>query len=154
MSAWRGRGRATRSVVWARGGMVSAAQPLAVEAGIDTLRRGGSAADAAIAVNASDWGRASQVHARMPGFAEIFLPHGRAPRQGETFANPALGRTLSTLAEGGRDEFYAGRVAETLVAFSTEHGGFFALSDLARSHATWDAPISTDYRGDTVWELP
>jgi gamma-glutamyltranspeptidase/glutathione hydrolase len=254
-----GRGTATRSVVWAERGMVCAAQPLAVQAGVDMLRQGGSAVDAAIAVNAclglmeptanglggdlfaivwdprakklaglnasgraplaltaekvpaeadgtiplyspyswtvpgcadgwfelhakygrlpmrqvlapairyaeegfplspviaSDWERSLARFRDKPGFAEVFMPGGRAPREGERFRNPALAKTLRLLAEKGRDAYYRGPIAEAVVRFSQANGGFFALEDFSRHRSTWDEPISTDYRGYTVWELP
>ncbi len=257
------RGTASRSVVRAPHGMVCAAQPLAVQAGVDVLRDGGSAVDAAIAVNAclalmeptacglggdlfaivwdpkagklaglnasgraplaltiakvppepdgtiplfspyawtvpgcadgwfelhgrygklpmrrvlepairyaeegfplspviaSDWARGAARFRDKPGFAEVFMPlsggERRAPREGETFRNPALARTLRLLAAKGRDAFYRGEIAEELVRYSREHGGFFAPEDFARHHSTWGEPVATDYRGWTVWELP
>jgi gamma-glutamyltranspeptidase / glutathione hydrolase len=258
------RGTASRSVVRAAHGMVCAAQPLAVEAGVDVLRAGGSAVDAAIAVNAclalmeptscgpggdlfalvwdpkagrlaglnasgraplalsigkvppepdgtiplyspyawtvpgcvdgwfelharygrlpmrrvlepairyaeegfplspviaADWARGAARFRDKPGFAEVFMPvdgHGerRAPREGEIFRNPALARTLRLLAAHGRDAFYRRPIAAELVRYSREHGGFFAPGDFAAHRSTWDEPISTDYRGWTVWEMP
>jgi len=253
------RGAATRSVVWAEHGMVCAAQPLAVQAGLEVLKEGGTAADATIAVNAclglmeptanglggdlfailwdpktkqvvglnasgraplaltaekvppdsdgtiplytpyswtvpgcadgwfelhakygklpmsrllapairyaeegfplspviaNDWDRSTRVFADKPGFKEVFMPGGRAPREGERFRNPALAKTLRLLATRGRDAYYKGPIAEALVGYSKANGGFFALEDFARHHSTWDAPISTDYHGVTVWEMP
>ena len=259
------RGTASRSVVNARHGMVCAAQPLAVQAGVEVLQVGGSAVDAAIAVNAclalmeptscglggdlfaivwdpktgklaglnasgraplaltiekvppdpdgtiplyspyawtvpgcadgwfelhakygklpmrkvleraihyaeegfplspviaSDWARGAARFKDKPGFAEVFMPvpqsggDRRAPREGETFRNPALAKTLRLLAEKGRDAYSRGPIAEALVRYSQAHGGFFVPEDFARHRSTWDAPISTDYRGWTVWELP
>ncbi len=254
-----GRGGATRSVVWAQHGMVCAAQPLAVQAGLDVLRQGGSAVDAAIAVNAclglmeptanglggdlfailwdpkdkrvvglnasgraplaltaeqvppdsdgtiplyspytwtvpgacdgwfelhakygklpmrtvlapairyaeegfplspviaENWATGVRRNADKPGFRDVFMPGGRAPREGERFRNPALAKTLRMLAEKGRDAYYQGPIAEAIVRFSQAHGGFFAAEDFARHRSTWDAPISTGYHGYTVWELP
>jgi gamma-glutamyltranspeptidase/glutathione hydrolase len=254
-----GRGVATRSVVWAEHGMVCAAQPLAVQAGLEVLKAGGSAADAAIAVNAclglmeptanglggdlfallwdpktrrvvslnasgraplaltvdkvkpekdgtiplyspyswsvpgacdgwfelhakygklpmsrilapairyaargfplspviaGDWERSTRVFADKPGFREVFMPGGHAPREGERFRNPALAKTLRLLAEKGRDAYYRGPIADAIVRFSQANGGFFATEDFARHHSTWDEPISTDYHGVTLWECP
>jgi gamma-glutamyltranspeptidase / glutathione hydrolase len=254
-----GRGVATRSVVWAKHGMVCAAQPLAVQVGLDVLKRGGTAVDAAIAVNAclglmeptanglggdlfaivwdpktgklhglnasgraplaltaekvppekdgtiplyspyswtvpgcadgwfelhakfgklpmkellapaiayaeggfplspviaENWASSVKRFEKMPGFAEVFMPGGKAPAEGEIFRNPALAKTLHLLAERGRDAYYQGPIAESIVRFSKANGGFFSMEDFAKHHSTWDDPISTTYRGYTVWELP
>jgi gamma-glutamyltranspeptidase/glutathione hydrolase len=253
------RGTASRSVVWARHGMVCAAQPLAVQVGVEILEQGGSAVDAAIAVNAclglmeptanglggdlfaivwdpkagkmvglNTSGRAPlsltadkvppekdgtvplfspyawtvpgcadgwfELHRRFgklpmkrllepaaryaeegfpvspviagnwasgvkrfedkPGYREVFMPGGKTPAEGELFRNPALAKTLRLLADKGRDAYYKGPIARAIVEFSKAHGGFFSLEDFARHHSTWDEPISTTYRGYTVWELP
>ena len=103
---------------------------------------------------ASDWERSVKVFAGKPGFKEVFMPDGRAPREGERFKNPALAKTLRLLAERGRDAYYRGPIAEALVRYSKAQGGFFSLEDFAQHHSTWDEPISTEYRGYRVWELP
>ncbi len=254
-----GRAEATRSVTYSRHGMVAAAHPLAVGIGLDVLKSGGSAVDAAIATNAAlgfleptscglggdlfamVWdpateklyglnasGRAPlalsidkvpptdegtipvysvyswtvpgcadgwfELHERfgrlpmdavlapaaalasegapvpqviagawaigaarfrdMPGFAGVFMPGGTVPAEGEIFANPALADTLTRLAAGGRDVFYKGAIASELVAFSNQVGGFISAEDLAGHTSEWVTPISTTYRGLTVWELP
>jgi len=249
----------TRSVVYARNGMVAAAHPLAVKIGVDVLVSGGNAVDAAIAVNAalgvleptscgvggdlfaivwnaeqgrlyglngsgrapkrltadkvpaeddgtiplrtpyawsvpgavdgwfslhgrfgrtpiSDllapairaaeqgepvpqviaaaWARGNLAFRDKPGFAETFLPGGRVPREGEIFRNPDLARTYRVLAEHGRDAFYRGEVARAIVDFSEAHGGFFSMADLAEHGSEWVEPLSTTYRGVTLYELP
>jgi gamma-glutamyltranspeptidase / glutathione hydrolase len=91
---------------------------------------------------------------RYPGFADVFLPGGRAPRKGEIFKNPGLARTLETLATEGRDAFYKGKIARTIAAYVKEQGGYLAYEDLAAHRSEWVEPVSTSYRGYDVWELP
>lgn len=253
------RGEATRSTVYGRSGMVCASQPLAAQAGIDILKAGGSAVDAAIAVNAclglmeptangvggdlfaivwdpatrklhglnacgrspkgltadlipreadgtiplyspfawsvpgcvdgwaelhgrfgklplsrvlapaiayaeggfplspviaGDWARSVTRFGGKPGFAEVFMPGGRTPAEGEVFRNPALARTLSRVAEKGRKGYYEGPVADAIVRYSKQHGGFFSLADFSGHRSEWVDPVSTNYRGFDVWELP
>jgi gamma-glutamyltranspeptidase/glutathione hydrolase len=254
-----GRPDATRSVAYARNGMVAAAHPVAVQMGLDILKRGGSAVDAAIAVNAAlafmeptacglggdlfamvwdpaageltglngsgrcpagltrdkvtpevngtippfspfawtvpgcvdgwftlharygklpvaellepviaaaragvpvpqviagAWARAAAEVGDRPGFAQVFLPGGRPPVEGELFANPALAWTLEQIATGGRAAYYTGEIAKRIVAFSERQGGFLTADDLANHTSEWVEPISSTYRGVTVWQLP
>ena len=254
-----GRHDATRSEVIAKHGMVCAAQPLAVQVGVDILKKGGSAVDAAIAVNAAlglmepvscgiggdlfaivyegktgavhglnasgrspyaltidevkthgvdaipytgvlpwsvpgcvdgwfelhekfgklsmaeilapairyaeegfpvteviayYWARGGRSLHRYPGFAETYLPGGRAPAKGDLFRNPDLARTYRKIAEGGRDAFYRGELAEVMDAFSKRIGGYLRKKDLEDHTSTWVTPIYTDYRGHRVHELP
>jgi gamma-glutamyltranspeptidase/glutathione hydrolase len=253
------RGTATRSPVYAKHGMVCAAQPLAVQAGLEVLKAGGSAVDAAIAVNAclglmeptangmggdlfaivwdpkdsklhglnacgrsplaltadkvkpepdgtiplyspfswsvpgtvdgwaelhakygklpldrdlapairyaeegfplspviaGDWERSTRVFKDKPGFAEVFMPNGRAPREGEIFKNPALARTLRLIAVNGRDAYYKGPIADEIVRYSNANGGFFSKEDFAKHRSEWCTPVSVNYHGVDVWELP
>ncbi len=63
-------------------------------------------------------------------------------------------RSYELIAQGGRDAFYGGRIAEQIVAFSEANGGFFSMKDFADHDSTWVEPVSTTYRGYDVWELP
>jgi gamma-glutamyltranspeptidase/glutathione hydrolase len=92
---------------------------------------------------------------KFPGFLEQFTVDGkRAPRKGELWRNPNLANTLQAIADGGRDAFYKGRIAQTIGAYIKEQGGFLSAEDLAAHQGEWVAPISTTYRGVTLWELP
>jgi gamma-glutamyltranspeptidase/glutathione hydrolase len=86
--------------------------------------------------------------------ARTFLPAGRAPQVGELFRNPELAWTYRQIAAHGRDAFYQGAVAERILATSAAHGGCLHPSDLAEFASEWVEPITTDYRGWTVCELP
>ncbi|GAB4112425.1 MAG: gamma-glutamyltransferase [Roseiflexaceae bacterium] len=83
-----------------------------------------------------------------------YLVGGRAPRAGEIASNPNLGQSLRLIAEGGREAFYHGPIAEAIVATSEREGGFLSMADFAAHHSTWDTPISTNYRGYTIYECP
>ncbi len=83
-----------------------------------------------------------------------YVIDGRAPRAGEIFRNPDLARTLRTIAEGGRDAFYRGPLAETIAQHVQSLGGFLSVDDLTQHTSTWDEPISTEYHGVKVVECP
>ena len=99
------------------------------------------------------WNR-SRGLARYPGFKETFLPEGRAPRTGEIFKNPMLAGTLELLATKGRDAFYKGAIARKIDAYMKKHGGYLSYEDLAAHQSEWVEPVSANYRGYDVWELP
>ncbi len=88
---------------------------------------------------------------KYPGFKEQFTP---APGEGEIFKNPNLANTLKQLAKKGRDVFYKGEIAKTIDTFMQREGGYLRYKDLADHTSTWVEPVSTNYRGYTVWELP
>jgi len=100
------------------------------------------------------WGRNAAVLRDYPGFGATFLPRGRAPMKGEIFRNPELADTYAALAAGGRDAFYEGAVAERIAAAVREQGGFVTAADLAAHRSDWVEPVSVNYRGYEVWELP
>lgn len=89
-----------------------------------------------------------------PGFSETFMPGGKTPVKGEIFRNPALANTLEKIAKGGRDEFYKGDIARTIAAYMKEQGGFLTYDDLAAHKSEWVEPVSVNYRGYDIWELP
>ncbi|MEO8540534.1 MAG: gamma-glutamyltransferase family protein [bacterium] len=254
-----GRGTATRSPSWASNGMVCCSQPLAAGAGVEMLKAGGSAIDAAIATNAclglmeptacglggdlfaitwdpkdarltglnasgrapkgisidrippdedgtiplhspyawstpgavegwfalherygrlpleqvlapairyaeegfplspviaNEWYWGCESHREKPGFADVFMPGGRAPKDGEMFRNSALARTYRDVAARGREFTRRGRFAEAIVAYSRANGGFFDGVDFEQNEPTWVEPVSANYRGYDVWELP
>jgi len=100
------------------------------------------------------WEVNSEVLKRYPGFSEIYLPSGKAPQKGEIFRNPYLANTLELIAQNGRDVFYRGEIAEKIVAYIREHGGFLSLKDFYDHTSDWVEPVHTNYRGYDVWELP
>lgn len=85
---------------------------------------------------------------------QALLVNGRAPRAGEIFRNPGLARTLHAIAEGGKDAYYKGEIAQSIAQVVQQSGGVMATEDLAAHESTWDEPISTTYRGVRVWECP
>lgn len=89
-----------------------------------------------------------------PGYKETYLAAGERPQAGDTFRNPALAHSLRLIAEHGRDGYYRGPLAETMVKFLKEQGGAHELADFAEFQPEWVEPISTTYRGWTVYELP
>ena len=103
---------------------------------------------------AKQWQGAAPLLSQFPSSARTYLTDGKAPQAGEVHRQPNLARTLKLLAAEGRDAFYQGEIARQIVQFSQENDGFFTLEDF-RSHTTeWVEPISIDYRGYTILELP
>ena len=87
-------------------------------------------------------------------FRSTYLLDGRAPVEGEMFRNPDLARTYEIIARGGRDAFYEGEIADALDAYMRRIGGYLRKEDLAAHTSTWIEPVSTNYRGYDVFELP
>ena len=86
--------------------------------------------------------------------ATFLLQSQRAPRAGDVFANPQLAKSYRAIAEGGADAFYRGEIAQKIVAFSNANGGYFQIEDFQNHHNQWVEPISTNYRGFDVWQIP
>lgn len=103
---------------------------------------------------AAAWQRSAPRLEKWAGFRETFMPNGRAPAKGEIFKNPNLANTLEQIANGGRDVFYTGEIAKKIDSFMKEVGGFLSYEDLANHKSDWVEPVSTNYRGYDVWELP
>jgi gamma-glutamyltranspeptidase/glutathione hydrolase len=104
---------------------------------------------------AGEWELAVERLRSWPDSARTLLIGGtRAPRFGEVFRNPQLAASYRLIAGQGPDAFYRGDIARKIVAFSEANGGFFALRDFADHQAEWIDPVSTNYRGYDVWELP
>ncbi|WP_082992355.1 gamma-glutamyltransferase family protein [Paraburkholderia tropica] len=89
-----------------------------------------------------------------PGFREAFLPAGRAPAAGEIWRFVAQAETLEDIARTGGESFYHGALAKKMVDFAKECGGSLTSLDLARNESEWVAPISTQFRGHEVHEIP
>ena len=100
------------------------------------------------------WQRSAPVLSKWPGFKEQMTIDGRGPNKGEIWKNPHLANTLEKIAKGGRDAFYKGDIAKTIDAYMKKHGGFLSYDDLASHQSEWVEPVSVNYRGYDVWELP
>jgi len=103
---------------------------------------------------AGGWASSQQSLHQWPDSAKTYLPDGRAPKEGQIFRNRNLANSYRAIASGGRDAFYRGDIAQRIVAFSEAHGGYFSLADFADHRSDWIDPVSTNYRGYDVWELP
>jgi gamma-glutamyltranspeptidase/glutathione hydrolase len=86
--------------------------------------------------------------------AKTYLKDGKSPREGEIFKNPYLANSYRAISKRGRDAFYHGDIAKQIVEFSDDYGGYFSMKDFADHTSEWIDPVSTNYRGYDVWELP
>ena len=102
----------------------------------------------------ADWIPEVEKLKRNPAAASTYLVDGEAPKPGAIFVQKNLARTLRTLAKGGRDAFYRGEIARAIVDYCQKNGGFLAMEDFAEHKSTWVEPISTVYRGHTLYEFP
>ena len=112
--------------------------------------------DAVPVVVQQKWAAAARVESlvRQPGFAELFLPRGRAPEVGERFVMPGAARTLRALAATGGEAFYRGEVAAAIAAAARAQGGALTEADLAACQAEWVEPIALDTHGHRLHEIP
>ena len=100
------------------------------------------------------WETGQALLRRNAAASEALLPGGRAPQPGEVFRHPDLAATLAAVVEGGADAFYGGETARRIASSTREDGGFLSEDDLAAHETLWVEPISTDYRGVRVHEIP
>jgi gamma-glutamyltranspeptidase/glutathione hydrolase len=103
---------------------------------------------------ARQWAQQAQELKLQPGFAQAFMPGGRAPAAGELFRFPEHAATLEKIAATRGDAFYRGELAERMEAHAREHGAALRVADLAAHVSDWVQPLNLDYRGYTVHELP
>ncbi len=100
------------------------------------------------------WERSTEKLEGHAGFAQVFMPAGRAPRKGERFVNSALANSLERVASEGRAWFYEGEGALELERFMLASDGYLRAQDLAEHRSNWVTPVSTEYHGLELWELP
>ena len=105
-------------------------------------------------VIAHEWRQSVPLLAPYPGFLEQFTRHGAAPAKGEIWTNRALADTLRRIASNGRNGFYGGETADAIDAYFRANDGYLRREDLADHQGQWVQPVSVDYRGHQVWELP
>ena len=100
------------------------------------------------------WQAATGELQSLPGFADAFLPWGRSPNVGELFTFKSAGKALRAIAESRGTAFYGGAIAEAIEKFSTANGGSLTAKDFENYQPEWVQPISRDYRGYTLHEIP
>ena len=98
--------------------------------------------------------KSKDVFKKYPNFAEVWMREGKTTKKGEIFKNPQLAKTLEIISNKGRAGFYEGEVAKTISDFIQAQGGFLTYQDLAEFHSEWVEPVTTNYRGYDIWELP
>ena len=98
--------------------------------------------------------RSSEIFATYPNFKDVWMPNGKTPKKGEIFINKNLAQNYKEIANTYGKSFYSGKIAENIVNTVNAQGGFFSLSDLNSFEPEWINPVSTNYRGYDVWELP
>ncbi|MGB6626157.1 MAG: gamma-glutamyltransferase family protein, partial [Candidatus Acidiferrales bacterium] len=104
--------------------------------------------------DAAYWANAAHFLAENPGTANLYLLNGQPPKVGDVFRNEDLARSLQQVASGGRDAFYKGEIVQRILDLSKREGGAMTAEDVADFSAEWVEPLSTQYHGWTVYELP
>src|SRR5450755_3851574 len=105
-------------------------------------------------VVAEKWSKAVPILGNVPGFADHFLPRGRAPVIGELFASPAMAATMEKIAQSAGESFYRGELAQAMVTHSQKYDGGHTLADFEVHACDWVQPLAHDYHGYTVHEIP
>ena len=100
------------------------------------------------------WAAATAELQSMPGFAQSFLPWGRAPNVGELFQFKAAAKALRAIAESKGSAFYSGEIAQAIEKFSSQNGGSITVKDFENFKPEWVTPLTQDYRGYTLHEIP
>jgi len=100
------------------------------------------------------WAAAVPLLRTQPGFADAFMPRGRAPEVGDQFRFPDAANTLRLIAQSGGEEYYRGEIAAAIVRHAQANGGAMTLADFAAYEPEWVAPIGLDYAGHTMHEIP
>jgi len=101
------------------------------------------------------WHFGPELYKGLPGaFTETYTINGHTPGKGDVFKNPALANTLRLIGEKGRDAFYKGEIADKIDKFMQENGGFLRKADFEKHTSTWVDPVSVNYRGYDIFELP
>ena len=105
-------------------------------------------------VIAGYWSSAANALSNWKGSAQTFLPDGQPPAEGTLFRNPELADSYRQIAKQGKEAFYRGTITEKIVTCNDEVGGYLTTDDFASHTSEWIDPVSTNYRGYDVWELP
>ena len=110
-------------------------------------------------VSVTSWRRRVEAHADLTGpefagFMDLYAPGGKAPALGEMWRSADKAQTLRRIAETKAEDFYRGEIARKIAGFAQSTGGFITEADMASHTTTWVDPISTNYRGYDVWEIP
>ena len=98
--------------------------------------------------------RSAPILKAYPNFMQTYMPDGNMPEKGDIFRNSDLANTYETIAQGGREAFYQGDIARAIESYVKEQGGFLSYEDMASHISEWVEPVSTNYRGYDIWQLP